>query len=60
MVLGAPLKLLTIRAANGEIGGYYFLSLIINIDNSFVIHQCKVYKQVIGIPMGTDAGPLSL
>ena len=27
------------------------------IDNSFVIYQGKIYKQVIGIPMGTNAGP---
>ena len=27
------------------------------IDNSFVIYQNKVYRQVVGIPMGTNAGP---
>ena len=27
------------------------------IDNSFVEHNGKVYRQIIGIPMGTNAGP---
>ena len=27
------------------------------IDNSFVVYQDKVYRQIIGIPMGTNAGP---
>ena len=27
------------------------------IDNSFVTYNGKVYRQVIGIPMGTNAGP---
>ena len=27
------------------------------IDNSFVIHRNIVYRQVVGIPMGTNSGP---
>ena len=27
------------------------------IDNSYVTYQAQIYKQVIGIPMGTNAAP---
>ena len=27
------------------------------IDNSYVTYQGKIYRQVIGIPMGTNAAP---
>ena len=35
-----------------------FISLVeFIVDNSYVVYQNKVYRQIIGIPMGTNCAP---
>ena len=57
MVLGALLKLLTIRAANVEIhGGYYSLSVVKHTKSllksgSCLEHFLRIFNLVIGVPL---------